>query len=89
MDRLREKHFGLVILMPGSDVSETLRGAAGIREIAPKMPIVVLTPFSKEVSRRLANEDLSAVDYVFSWLGNVDLFLARENWPGTVTCSLP
>lgn len=76
MDRLREKHFGLVILMPGSDVSETLRGAAGIREIAPKMPIVVLTPFSKEVSRRLANEDLSAVDYVFSWLGNVDLLLA-------------
>ena len=76
MDRLREKHFGLVILMPGSDVSETLRGAARIREIAPKMPIVVLTPFSKEVSRRLANEDLSAVDYVFSWLGNVDLLLA-------------
>ncbi|MDE6450082.1 MAG: phosphoenolpyruvate synthase, partial [Muribaculaceae bacterium] len=36
----------------------------------------MLTPFSKEVSRRLAHEDFSAVDYVFSWLGNVDLLLA-------------
>jgi hypothetical protein len=40
------------------------------------VPIVVLTPFSKAVSRRLAQEDLSAVDFVFSWLGNVDLLLA-------------
>ncbi len=32
--------------------------------------------FSKEVSRRLANEDLSHIDYVFSWLGNMDLLLA-------------
>lgn len=28
------------------------------------------------MSRRLANEDLACVDYVFSWLGNVDLLLA-------------
>ena len=28
------------------------------------------------MSRRLANEDFSGVDYVFSWLGNVDLLLA-------------
>ena len=42
----------------------------------PEIPFVVLTPFSKEVSRRLANEDFSGVDYVFSWLGNVDLLLA-------------
>ena len=27
------------------------------------------------MSRRLANEDLSGIDYVFSWLGNVDLLL--------------
>ena len=35
-----------------------------------------MTPFSKEVSKRLANEDLSAIDYVFSWLGNAELLLA-------------
>ena len=32
--------------------------------------------FSREVSRRISNEDPSGVDYVFSWLGNVDLLLA-------------
>ncbi len=73
---LHRKAFDLVIMMPGVDVSETFSGAKLIKEIAPKTPIVVLTPFSKEVSRRLAKEDFSSVDYVFSWLGNVDLLLA-------------
>ena len=72
-----EKKFDLVIMMPGADmVSETMSGAKAIKEIDPNVPVVVLTPFSREVSRRLAKEDLSAVDYVFSWLGNVDLLLA-------------
>lgn len=58
------------------DISETFSGARLIKEIQPSVPIVVLTPFSKEVSRRLENEDFTAIDYVFSWLGNVDLLLA-------------
>ncbi len=73
---LSSKHFDLIIAMPGSDISETFTGARAIKEHYPNIPIVVLTPFSKEVSRRLAHEDFSAVDYVFSWLGNVDLLLA-------------
>lgn len=73
---MAEKHFGLAIMMPGMDISETFTGARKLKEIQPTMPIVVLTPFSKEVSRRLANEDFTGVDYVFSWLGNVDLLLA-------------
>ena len=70
------KSFDLVIMMPGNDVSETFAGARRIKELHPEQPIIVLTPFSKEVSRRLANEDFSGIDYVFSWLGNVDLLLA-------------
>lgn len=42
----------------------------------PNIPIVVLTPFSREVSIKLSDEDLSAVDHVFCWLGNADLLLA-------------
>ena len=76
MEKIREKHFGLVIMMPGMDISETFSGARAIKEEKPNLPIVVLTPFSKEVSRRLANEDFTGIDYVFSWLGNVDLLLA-------------
>lgn len=76
LEAMATKHFDLAIMMPGIDLSETFSGARRIKNLRPDMPIVVLTPFSKEVSRRLANEDLAAVDYVFSWLGNVDLLLA-------------
>lgn len=68
--------FDLVIMMPAGDISDSLAGARLIKEQHPATPLVMLTPFSKEVSRRLAGEDLSHIDYVFSWLGNVDLLLA-------------
>lgn len=73
---LAQKSFDLIIAMPGVDVSETFQQAREIDRLYPDIPFVVLTPFSKEVRRRIANEDLRGVDYVFSWLGNVDLILA-------------
>ena len=76
IELLATKSFDLVIMMPGNDVTETFSGARTIKELHPEQPIIVLTPFSKEVSRRLSNEDFSGIDYVFSWLGNVDLLLA-------------
>ncbi len=75
LDALSQKHFDLIIAMPGIDISETFAGAREIKCEYPDIPFVVLTPFSKEVSRRLAAEDFGAVDYVFSWLGNMDLLL--------------
>ncbi len=73
---LAEKHYDLIIAMPGVDVAETFERALDFKRDYPDVPFVVLTPFSREVSRRLAGEDFSGVDYVFSWLGNVDLLVA-------------
>ncbi|MCH5238704.1 MAG: phosphoenolpyruvate synthase [Muribaculaceae bacterium] len=73
---LKEMTFDLIIAMPGVDISETFKEAKIIDSMYPQIPFVVLTPFSKEVRRRIANEDLAGVDYVFSWLGDVDLILA-------------
>ena len=73
---LKERDFDLIIAMPGVDISETFEEAKVIDALYPDIPFVVLTPFSKEVRRRIANEDLAGVDYVFSWLGDVDLILA-------------
>lgn len=73
---LARQAFDLIIAMPGVEISETFTEARRIKAEYPEIPFVVLTPFSKEVSRRLRNEDMGAVDYVFSWLGNVDLILA-------------
>lgn len=76
LESMRAKAYDLIIAMPGGDLSETFDGAACIKAEYPSVPFVVLTPFSKEVSRRLEHEDLSHIDYVFSWLGNMDLLLA-------------
>ena len=62
--------------MPNMDNRDIFAAATEIKVHYPNIPIVVLTPFSKEVSKRMANEDLSAIDYVFSWLGNSELLLA-------------
>lgn len=73
---LSQKNFDLVIAMPGVELSTTFAAAKEFKRLYHSIPFVVLTPFSREVSRRLQGEDLSAVDYVFSWLGNVDLLVA-------------
>lgn len=76
LEAMSAKAFDLVVVMPANDISESLAGARAIKYVHPDVPMVVLTPFSKEVSRRLQREDLSGIDYVFSWLGNMDLLLA-------------
>lgn len=73
---LKDRNFELIICMPNMDNRDIFSAAKEIKLHYPNIPIVVLTPFSKEVSKRIANEDLSAIDYVFSWLGNSDLLLA-------------
>lgn len=73
---LKERPFELIISMPSGDSINPFNWAKGVKHELPNVPIVVLTPFSKSVSKRIANEDLSAINYVFSWLGNSDLLLA-------------
>jgi CheY-like chemotaxis protein len=73
---LREHSFELIISMPSGDSINPFNWAKEVKQQFPDIPIVVLTPFSQSVSKRIANEDLSAIDYVFSWLGNTDLLLA-------------
>jgi len=73
---LMERTFELIISMPSGDSINPFEWAKWVKQQFPDIPIVVLTPFSKSVSLRIANEDLSAIDYVFSWLGNSDILLA-------------
>lgn len=73
---LASKRYDLIIAMPGIENSDIFEQAKKIKLLYPDIPIVILTPFSREVSLRISHEDLSGVDYVFSWLGNADLLLA-------------
>ncbi len=73
---LRENNYDLIIVMPAMQDADIFKKIGKIKAKYNDIPLVLLTPFSHEVSRRLAKEDLSAVDYTFSWLGNADLLLA-------------
>ncbi len=73
---LRRTSFDLIICMPGTDNNDVFDIARGIKTKYPHVPIVVLTPFSHGITRRMENEDLSIFEYVFCWLGNTELLLS-------------
>jgi hypothetical protein len=73
---LAGEKIDLVIEMLSISDENSFQLAKKIKSFHPDIPIVVLTHFSREVSLRLENEDLSAIDHVFCWLGNSDLLLA-------------
>ena len=73
---LENDRIDLIIEMLSIGDVDTFELARLLKEKHPRIPIVVLTHFSREVSLKLENEDLSAIDYVFCWLGNSDLLLA-------------
>ncbi len=73
---LQEEKIDLVISMLSLRGTDVFALAKMIRAKYERIPIVVLTYFSREVSLRLEGEDLSAIDYVFCWLGDASLILA-------------
>jgi CheY-like chemotaxis protein len=73
---LAEDNIDLVISMLSLKGTDVFALAKLIRAKYERIPIVVLTYFSREVSVKLEKEDLSAIDYVFCWLGDASLILA-------------
>ena len=73
---LQNTNFDLVIVMPGTDNSDTFDIARSIKVKYPNIPLVVLTPFSHGITARMEHEDLSIFEYVFCWLGNTDLLVS-------------
>lgn len=73
---LQDGNVDLVISMVSLKGTDVFALAKKIKAKYESIPIVVLTYFSREVSLRLEGEDLSAIDYVFCWLGDASLILA-------------
>ena len=62
--------------------------AASLKASESGIPVVLLTHSSKEIYRRIASQDTSGIEMMFSWHGNADLILAivklfedRQNAP--------
>lgn len=76
LDILMRENIDLIITMLSVGDVDAFELSNKIKSEYAQIPIVVLTHFSREVSIKLEKEDLSAIDYVFSWLGQTDLLLA-------------
>ncbi len=75
-EKFEEEKIDLIITMLSAEETDTFGFAKRIKKKFPKIPIVVLTPFSRKISLKVSQDDLSAIDYIFSWLGNADILLA-------------
>ncbi|MFI3314628.1 MAG: PEP/pyruvate-binding domain-containing protein [Rikenellaceae bacterium] len=66
----------LIITMLNIGEIDPFSFALEVKSSGQETPIVLLSHFSREISLRLDNCDMSGLDYVFCWLGNADLILA-------------
>ena len=66
----------MVMCMYNVTDKEIFSLASEIKAERPHLPVVLLTHFSKEVYKRLALQDTSAIDQMFCWHGNADLIVA-------------
>jgi hypothetical protein len=75
MEALGTKQIDLVINMLSINDQDPFELSLEIKKTYPDKPVVILAPDSRENNLRLNNEDLSAIDYVFTWPGNTDILL--------------
>jgi len=76
ISELARRSYDMVITMLNIGNVRSLELAEQIHEHHPHIPVVVLTPFSREVSARLSNEDLLDHYHIFAWLGDDSILLA-------------
>lgn len=77
LEKLESVTIDLVIIMLNADEKVTFDLSSEIKKQYEHIPIVILTPFSREarIKVELTNE-YAAIDYIFSWLGNTNILLA-------------
>lgn len=73
---LSEDNFDLTIVMFEMGEINPLKISSDIKDRFSSMPIVLLTPFSRETGMFIDKTNLDKIDYVFSWLGDENLLLA-------------
>ncbi len=66
----------MVICLYNDRDREIFPFAASLKASGAGIPVVLLTHSSKEIYRRIAAQDTSGIEMMFSWHGNADLILA-------------
>ncbi|MDE5578862.1 MAG: phosphoenolpyruvate synthase [Alistipes sp.] len=68
--------FDFILTMYNVGELDVFRFAKIVKERHPQIPVALLTSFSKDIYRRIEEQDRSGIDYIFCWHGNNDLIIA-------------
>ena len=71
-----QDQFDLVITMYNVGEMDVFEFSAKMKEKSPGTPIVLLSSYSREIYRRVSENDLSHIDYFFIWNNSTDLIIA-------------
>lgn len=72
----KEDPFDLILVVYSAGGLDVFDFAAESKRLLPDCPIVLLSSFSKEVYRRMEQQDKTNIDYLFNWNNSTDLIIA-------------
>ena len=70
------ERFDLAISMYNVGEVDVFEFSRRLKEYSSDMPVVLLTSFSRELYRKIDDNDTSSIDYIFCWNNSPDLLLA-------------
>lgn len=76
LEQLERQNYELIFVMSDNAGGDIIDISKIMKQHYPDIPLVVLAPFLRDISVRMEAEQLQFIDYIFCWLGNVDLLLA-------------
>ncbi len=68
--------FDLIMIVYSAGGNDVWDFAQQAKQLQPDCPIVLLSSFSKEVYRRIEQQDKRYIDYLFNWNNSTDLIIA-------------
>ena len=68
--------FDFILTMYNVGTPDVFTFAKIVKERHPQIPVALLTSFSKDIYRRIDEQDRSGLDYLFCWHGNPELIIA-------------
>ena len=72
----KNEHFDLIMIVYSAGKNDVWDFAEQAKQHQPECPIVLLSSFSKEVYRRIEQQDKRYIDYLFNWNNSTDLIIA-------------
>ncbi len=77
LEKIRSgEQFDFVLTMYNVGGLSVFDFATAVKQIHPKMPVFLITSFSREIYRKIQENRCEAIDNIFCWHGTADLIIA-------------